>query len=1382
MRPVVAVLSICLAVGFPAAMTQFAPGALAAPVAGLSVIPTWGAAPLAVDFNGSSSADPGGAISSWKLSFGDGSPDAGGSGTPPATLSHTYYRPGTYSAILTVTNTNGLTSTAIATTVVNPPSPAPPVVELSVTPGSGAAPLDASFRGSSSDPTGTIKRWALSYGDGSSETIGEGSGPMTGGHVYANPGTYTATLTATDSNELTASATATVLVDPPSAAPPLAQLSVEPGSGTAPLTATFSAAADGSAGTIINWKLSYGDGTGESSGTGAPAATSAHTYASPGTYTATLTATGGNNVTSTASAVVVVNPPSPEAQLSAIPISRQTGIHKIQHVIMIMQENRSFDNYFGTFPGADGIPMNEGVPTICDPDPNAGICIKPYHDTNDIDYGGPHYSQSAIADIDNGKMDGFIRSAERGIPSDCGPPPAKCLPPLPGGSTDVMGYHDSTQIPNYWDYAEHFVLDDHMFESNLGYSLPAHLGLVSLWSAACSRAGDPMSCVSNDSILGIPTNEYPWTDLTWLLHRSGVSWQYFVGTGANPDCENNAANCEATGLSPTHPGIWNPLPAFDDVKEDGQLGNIVSTAEFYPEARDGTLPAVSWVVPSSTVSEHPTASIAAGQSYVTGLINSVMQGPDWDSTAIFLAWDDWGGFYDNVAAPYVDSLGYGLRVPAMVISPYSIPGKIDHQTLSFDAFAKFIEDDFLGGQRLNPNTDGRPDSRPDVREKEPELGDLLSDFDFNQAPLPPLILKSSPPWGPAPSPGRAPGTSAGAAPLIVAFDGSRSRDPEGRITSWILSFGDGTPDATGSGLPPAGVVHTYANVGNYRATLAVTGSSGLTASTTAPIEVQFPLPVPTLSAEPPGGLAPVQNVTFDGSGTTDPDGTITSWALSFGDGSPPVSGNGPAPSAIAKHTFSQAGDYSVTLTVSDSHGMSTTTAYTYIVEPNLQLSVGFAPPTGSVVVSSTGYMPRETVDLTFGGIPWGSAVADARGNIDQSMTVPAGMQPGGYAVAATGRSSGIYGSAKFIVSANWQFRFSAAGGGFNPYETTIGPSDVADLVAAPWKGRTDGPVDSSPAAYNGLVFAGSEDGNFYMWDVSHYAQLTQLPVIGGAIVSSPFVMGSGIYVGSENGDLYGYPNDCSQANAVGTCYLRLTVNTGGPIESSPVGSGKTIYVGSDDGSLYAIDLVLAKVAWSTPLDGPVRSSPALSGDVVVVGSGDNVYALNTANGKVIWTAATGGTVTSSPAIVDGTVYVGSYDGHLYAFPLDCASTCSPLWSVATGGAVESSPAVAYGTVFVGSDDGSVYAYNISDHSVLWDVQTGGPVTSSPAVANGVVYVGSSDGRLYALSAAGCGANTTCAPLWSAQTGGPISSSPAISNGQVFVGSEDGNLYVYGLAP
>jgi phospholipase C len=133
------------------------------------------------------------------------------------------------------------------------------------------------------------------------------------------------------------------------------------------------------------------------------------------------------------------------------------------------------------------------------------------------------------------------------------------------------------------------------------------------------------------------------------------------------------------------------------------------------------------------------------QAYVTAVINAAMKSPDWSSTAIFLAWDDWGGFYDHVVPPEVDQNGYGLRVPAITISPYARQGYIDHQTLSSDAYLKFIEDDFLGGARLDPATDGRPDPRPDVREDAPILGNLAADFDFAQPPRAPLLLPTNPP-------------------------------------------------------------------------------------------------------------------------------------------------------------------------------------------------------------------------------------------------------------------------------------------------------------------------------------------------------------------------------------------------------------------------------------------------------------------------------------------------------------------------------------------------------------------------------------------------------------------------------------------------------------
>lgn len=434
--------------------------------------------------------------------------------------------------------------------------------------------------------------------------------------------------------------------------------------------------------------------------------------------------------------------------------SPDAGIHKIRHVVVIMQENRSFDSYFGTFPGADGIPMMRGVPAVCVPDPVTHDCVRPYHDRSNRNGGGPHDTIDAIRDVNGGKMDGFIARARAGGIRACRlsvqTPSCSLSPRAP----DVMGYHDYHEIPNYWAYARRFVLQDHMFQPDLSWSLPSHLFMVSGWSAKCARKGDAASCRPAVQNPGAPPGEpqdptgavpdYAWTDLTYLLHAHHVSWRYYVLRGGEPDCENNAMLCKMIPQDAKTPGIWNPLPWFDTVRADGQTANVAPFSSFLRAARSGTLPAVSWVTPSQKVSEHPPGRVRNGQAWVTGIVDAIMKSPDWPSTAIFLTWDDWGGFYDHVAPPHVDAQGYGLRVPALVISPYARRGYVDHQTLSFDAYLKFIEDDFLGGARIDPRTDGRPDPRPNVRERSAILGDLAKDFDFAQKPQPPLLLKPYP--------------------------------------------------------------------------------------------------------------------------------------------------------------------------------------------------------------------------------------------------------------------------------------------------------------------------------------------------------------------------------------------------------------------------------------------------------------------------------------------------------------------------------------------------------------------------------------------------------------------------------------------------------------
>src|SRR5919197_1430468 len=266
----------------------------------------------------------------------------------------------------------------------------------------------------------------------------------------------------------------------------------------------------------------------------------------------------------------------PRAQAAASP-----GIHKIRHVVVIMQENRSFDSYFGTYPGADGLPRRNGRFTVCVTDPPRHSCEYPYHSRLDRNLGAPHEHLDAVRDIAHGRMDGFIREARRGFTLPCRTQPDRPDCSFGAAHPDVMGYHDRGEIPNYWAYADNFVLQDHMFQPNTSWSLPAHLFMVSEWSARCPRRGDAMSCVNAvENPLAPPYSaqnptprkpDYAWTDLTYLLHRHHVSWGYYIFKGTEPDCRDDGVVCRPRFQSSKTPGIWNPLRWFDTVRRERRL-------------------------------------------------------------------------------------------------------------------------------------------------------------------------------------------------------------------------------------------------------------------------------------------------------------------------------------------------------------------------------------------------------------------------------------------------------------------------------------------------------------------------------------------------------------------------------------------------------------------------------------------------------------------------------------------------------------------------------------------------------------------------------------------------------------------------------------------
>ena len=417
------------------------------------------------------------------------------------------------------------------------------------------------------------------------------------------------------------------------------------------------------------------------------------------------------------------------------------GLDQIDHLIFIVQENRSFDHYFGTYPGAEGIPRKQGggwAKSTCNWHPVLDKCLYPYHTSEDENRGGPHGRVASLIDVSGGTMDGFIKGARRSMNTDdCVNDPflKKCKRLTgPTHQPDVMSFRTREDILNYWAMADYGVLSDHLFASVDSSSLPAHQFIFSGWSASCPAG--PMTCKSD---AGPDSSNFSWTPISYLLDEAGVNWGWYVGETTNV-CESYP-KCKQPERTPYTPPNWNVANGFTTVLEAGLHDHIHPVSEFRQSLVNSTLPPVSWVIPGRGLSEHPGGgTMRPGYDYVSNLIRDIGDSPDWGSTAAWVYWDDWGGFYDHVPPLHVDGLGYGIRVPGILISPYAKQGYIDHQTLSFVAFLKLIEDRFLGGARLDPATMSRPDARPNVREDEPQLGDLTEQFDFGQLPRDPPVL------------------------------------------------------------------------------------------------------------------------------------------------------------------------------------------------------------------------------------------------------------------------------------------------------------------------------------------------------------------------------------------------------------------------------------------------------------------------------------------------------------------------------------------------------------------------------------------------------------------------------------------------------------------
>jgi phospholipase C len=372
----------------------------------------------------------------------------------------------------------------------------------------------------------------------------------------------------------------------------------------------------------------------------------------------------------------------------------ETGLSNIQHIVFIVKENRTFDNYFGTFPGAEG--ASSGTISTGDVIPLRNVPRIP-HDVN-------HGFDPCVRAINGGAMDRFDL-----IPN--------------GGPPDYFGYTQlfESDIPNYFAYARNFTLADHMFSSLTGPSFPNHLYTIGAQSGrainnpnssgiwGCDSPPTARVPLLNDD--GTRTQVYPCFEFPTLadsLERAGISWRYY------------APNQGQSGY------IWSAFDAIGHIRLSSLwTEKVVPPARLITDALSGNLPAVSWIVIGSGMSEHPPASPCTGENWTVRQLNAVMQGPDWNSTAVFLTWDDFGGFYDHVPPPMVDNFGFGPRVPLIIISPFARSGFISQTVYEFASLLKFAEQRF----GLDPLTD-----------RDALANDMLDSFDFSQAPLPPLVL------------------------------------------------------------------------------------------------------------------------------------------------------------------------------------------------------------------------------------------------------------------------------------------------------------------------------------------------------------------------------------------------------------------------------------------------------------------------------------------------------------------------------------------------------------------------------------------------------------------------------------------------------------------
>jgi phospholipase C len=370
----------------------------------------------------------------------------------------------------------------------------------------------------------------------------------------------------------------------------------------------------------------------------------------------------------------------------------------IQHVVIIVKENRTMDHLFGRFPGIDG--------------PTAGWCngrrIPLIRPPQVLPVDLPHTFNAGRRDFDGGAMDGFCR-------------------PDPTITKYAYSQMQPGQAPNYWHWASRFTLADDFFASERGPSFPNHLYLIAAQSGGaidgpggargalpdlekawgCDVPGERVSVLDSE---GQRVRLPPCFDFMTeadLLSKAGLGWSYYA----------------ATNVQDGH--IWSAFDAVHHIRYSTDwVRHVLPVDDFMQDASLGKLPAVTWVTPRYSVSEHPlrAGNFCQGENWTTLVVNALMRGPQWGSTAVFITWDDWGGFYDHVRPKDVDRFGFGFRVPLLVISPYARSGNIDHHEGEFSSILRFVEDDWGLSQ---------------LTHRDRNATNLSYDFDFSRPPLPP---------------------------------------------------------------------------------------------------------------------------------------------------------------------------------------------------------------------------------------------------------------------------------------------------------------------------------------------------------------------------------------------------------------------------------------------------------------------------------------------------------------------------------------------------------------------------------------------------------------------------------------------------------------------